>query len=437
MGMVENTVNKTRSKTLVVGLDGVPFSLLERLRDKGRIPNMGALFENGRLGRMAVSVPEISSVSWSSFMTGTQAGTHGIFGFMDLEPGTYRMRLPNFTDLNGSTIWEDLAGAGKKTVVINMPATYPAKAINGALISGFVAIDINRAVYPARLIPRLTGMGYRTDLDLARARQDTEFLMEDLNETLTLRRQAVDMLWREIDWDLFIVVVTGTDRLMHYLWDAGEDPDHPYHGAFHDYFESVDRFVGRLYDRFSGMPGEGGGGRRFFMLSDHGFTGIETEVYLNTWLQLSGYLKFQTAAPKSVMDIGPGSTAFAMDPSRIYLNLKGKYPLGAVEKGDYERIRDEIAEGLRQISFKDGIPIAKRVFYREELYRGPFFDQAPDLVVLSRHGCDLKGKVNAPDVFGKTDLQGMHTQDDAFYYASSGMACPSIFDVKQAILASL
>jgi predicted AlkP superfamily phosphohydrolase/phosphomutase len=56
------------------------------------------------------------------------------------------MYFPNFSHLKAPTLWDELARQDRKTVVINMPATYPARQINGALISGFVAIDINKAV---------------------------------------------------------------------------------------------------------------------------------------------------------------------------------------------------------------------------------------------------------------------------------------------------
>ena len=68
---------------------------------------------------------------------------------------------------------------------------------------------------------------------------------------------------------------------------------------------------------------------------------------------------------------------------------------------------------------------------------GPCMDQAPDLVILSRHGCDLKGKVSVPGIFEKTDLQGMHTQDDAFFFSGSGTECDSIFEAKKAVMNSL
>jgi predicted AlkP superfamily phosphohydrolase/phosphomutase len=198
----------------------------------------------------------------------------------------------------------------------------------------------------------------------------------------------------------------------------------------------VDDFVGRLYDRFMGSQGEGEDRRHFYLLSDHGFTNIKTEVYLNRWLQDNGYLNFQNSRPETIMDIGPGSTAFALDPSRIHINLKNKYPLGTIDNSDYERVREELKEGMQQLVYHDGEPVAKRVYYKEELYHGPFIHQAPDLVVLPSHGYDLKGKVTSPEVFGRTELVGMHAQDNAFFYSSSGKSCKSIFDAKTVITGS-
>ena len=437
MGLFDKLEKKVKPRAVVVGLDGVPYTLLVDLKNRGRIPNMVSIFERGYFGQMGVCIPEISSVSWSSFMTGTQPGVHGIFGFTDLQPGTYKMYFPNFMHLKALTLWEDLGARGMKTVVINMPATYPAREINGALISGFVAIDINKAVYPPSLVPRFKEIGYRIDVDTMKGRDDHEFLLQDLDATLEGRKQAVDFLWNEIDWDLFIVVVTGTDRLMHFLWDAFEEKAHPHHQAFLDYFNKVDDFVGRVYDRFLGLEGSKEGKNQFYMLSDHGFTKIKTEVYLNRWLQENGYLKFGKEQPQTIMDIGPGSTAFAMDPSRIYINLKGKYPLGALDASDYERVRQEIKQGLEGLAYQDGSKIAKKVYLKEELYQGSHIDRAPDLVVLSHHGYDLKGKVNSNAVFGRTNLVGMHTQDDAFFYSSSGIQCNSIFDARGIISHSL
>jgi predicted AlkP superfamily phosphohydrolase/phosphomutase len=330
-------------------------------------------------------------------------------------------------------LWDEIAQSGKKSVIINMPATYPAREINGALISGFVAIDINKAVSPPALIPQLNDLGYRIDIDTAKARHDPEFLFSDLDATLAGRQRAVDLLWQEVDWDLFIVVITGTDRLMHFLWTAYEQEDHPHHQAFLDYFRSLDNFIGKIYDRFMNASTSNTDLKKFYMLSDHGFCKINKEVHLNRWLQENGYLKFQQNPPDTIMDIGAGSKVFALDPSRIYINLKSKYPLGTVDRSDYDPLCRELKAGLEALTSESGDPVVKKVYVKDELFHGPHVSAAPDLVALSNRGYDLKGKVNSAEVFGRTDLEGMHTQDDAFFYSSNSAEIKSIFEAKEMI----
>ena len=433
MGFFKKSKKQPKPQAVVVGLDGVPFSLLANLKQSGLIPKMGAIFDKGYFGKMQVSIPEISSGAGAAGRTGEQSGEHGIYGFIDLEPGTYNMYFPNFLDVKARILWDEIAKNGKKSVIINMPSTYPAREMNGALISGFVAIDINKAVTPTALIPRLNDFDYRIDIDTAKARRDPELLFSDLDGTLTGRQRAVDLLWQEIDWDLFIVVITGTDRLMHFLWTACEQPDHPYHPAFRDYFTKLDDFIGQIYDRFMNASLSNTDFKEFYMLSDHGFCKIKAEVHLNRWLQENGYLKFQRNPPETIMDIGPGSTVFALDPSRIYINLKSRYPLGTVTGTDYDQLCREIKTGLEALRSDSGDPVVKKVYFKDELFHGPYLSAAPDLVVLSNPGYDLKGKVSAAEVFGRTDLEGMHTQDDAFFYSSSGAQLKSIFEAKEMI----
>jgi predicted AlkP superfamily phosphohydrolase/phosphomutase len=47
-------------------------------------------------------------------MTGTQSGEHGIFGFMDLQSGTYKMYFPNFMHLKAPPLWRDMDARGMK-----------------------------------------------------------------------------------------------------------------------------------------------------------------------------------------------------------------------------------------------------------------------------------------------------------------------------------
>ena len=92
-------------KACVIGLDGTPYSMITRFMDSGVMPRLKDIVSRGRAEPMTVTLPEISSVSWSSFMTGKNPGEHGIYGFTDLEDGTYKQCFPSFRDLKTDTIW--------------------------------------------------------------------------------------------------------------------------------------------------------------------------------------------------------------------------------------------------------------------------------------------------------------------------------------------
>ncbi|MEK7238093.1 MAG: alkaline phosphatase family protein, partial [Nitrospirota bacterium] len=70
-----------KDKVIVLGIDGVPCSLLNRFINEGLMPNLADLVKKGTLTPMTASIPEVSSTSWSTFMTGVNPGRHGIYGF--------------------------------------------------------------------------------------------------------------------------------------------------------------------------------------------------------------------------------------------------------------------------------------------------------------------------------------------------------------------
>lgn len=92
-------------------------------------------------------------MAWSSIITGANPAEHGIFGFTDFAPGTYRMTFPNFASLKAPAFWER-DGEGR-SVIVNVPATYPARELNGVLIAGFVALNLEKATYPQSWLPYL------------------------------------------------------------------------------------------------------------------------------------------------------------------------------------------------------------------------------------------------------------------------------------------
>jgi predicted AlkP superfamily phosphohydrolase/phosphomutase len=421
---------KKKPRVCVIGLDGVPYSMIKDLAQRGVMPHMNKLIQSGFLHKMKASLPEISSVSWTNFMTGTNPGTHGIFGFTDLKENTYDLRFPNFLDAKTETFWDKLGEMKKMSVVINQPSTYPARKINGILISGFVAIEMAKAVSPLALKDPLEKLGYQIDIDTFKAREDHEFLWKDLTRTLEGRHKAFDSLW-ETDWDFFEIVITGTDRLQHFLWSAYEDENHMYHTNFLDYYRQIDTFIEKIVIAFTDRA-DGDDG--LYLLSDHGFAKIEQEVYLNVWLEQEGYLSFETSSPKGLSEISENSRVFTMDPNRIYLNLKDKFPKGCVDVSEKQDLKKELIEKLKGLEYS-GSKVVRDVFDTEEIYSGPYVASGPDLIVLSEYGFDMKGSVKKKEIYGRSNLQGMHTWDDAFFWANSEMGKDlSISDLSSIIM---
>ena len=430
VGFMSLFKKKKKKRVLVIGLDGVPYSLLINLAQKGIMPTTSKLIDSGHLQRMKASLPEISAVSWTNFMTGTNSGTHGIFGFTDFKKDSYELRFPNFLDLKKETFWDTLGDKGKRCIIINQPSTYPARKINGILISGFVAIELSKAVYPPSFQAPLERIGYEIDIDTQKAKENAEFLWKDLSNTLSARRKAFDLLWKE-DWDYFEFVITGTDRLHHFQWDAYEDENHVYHQNFLDYYGQVDRVIDEIVTSFRKLTDDDKG---LYLLSDHGFAQIEQEVYLNAWLEEQDYLSYNNPSPESVADISTSSRAFVMEPNRVYLNLKEKFPEGCVEPSGKNDLKEEISKKLEGLEYK-GKKVVRHVFDAEEIYFGPCLNEGPDLIVLAKRGFDMKGSVKKKEVFGRSKLQGMHTWDDAFFWSKKEQSQDlSISDLAKIIL---
>jgi predicted AlkP superfamily phosphohydrolase/phosphomutase len=419
-------------RSIVIGLDGTPYTLLRRFVDEGVMPHAAELVQRGTLLQMDTSIPDISSVAWTSFMTGAGPGRHGIYGFLDLAPASYKIFFPNSKHIKADKLWDVAGRSGRRSVVINVPSTYPAQPLNGVLIAGFVAVDLNKATYPQDLVPKLRDMDYRIDVDARKVQRSHDALMEDILKTLERRIEVLLHLFDKEQWDLFVGVITETDRLQHFFMDAAPEPGHPYHSAFVEFYRRVDGFLGAIAERLRGET--------LIIMSDHGFTPIVKQVYLNRWLADNGYLKLKDT-PKSIEDIEAGSVAFALDPGRIYINVRGKYPLGTVDPGGARSLAGEIKRGLAEIS-DGGVPVVKAIYERDDLYSGPCIDAAPDLCLQSVYGYDLKGAVHKKDLMDREVFTGMHTQDDSTFYinlpsASLTGARPNIVDVAPTVLSSM
>ena len=407
MALRQLNAGKNNKRFIIIGLDGVPYSLIQKYISNGVMPNLRQLMDDSQFVQMQSSIPHVSSVAWSSIITGKNPGEHGIFGFTELDPESYQYRYTNFNDLKASPFWE-----GKKAVIINVPQTYPAKQLDGVLISGFIALELEKAVYPASLVSDLRKIKYRFDVNADLAHQSMDLFFQDLDITLNNRFNCIDFFWENEPWELFMPVFTETDRINHFLFEVFDNENHRYADIFKQFYQRIDRQIGKLISDTSDRD-------VIIVHSDHGFCKLDYEIYVDKLLEREGFLKYKTRPPKTVEDIdSEKSAAFVIDPGRIYINSRDRFPHGKISISDKVKVQDDLISFFSSEEFKSK-KIVGKISLNEETFKGKYSKEGPDLVILGNKGFDLKGfglegLASKDSCYGKRIFSGMHTHDDAF-----------------------
>ena len=408
---------KRAPRLVVIGLDGTPYTFLQRMVREGHMPNFARITQEAGFTRMYSVYPTVSSVAWSCYMTGVNPARHGIFGFIERKPGSYETTIPTSRRMQAKTLWEMLSEAGKRVIVMNVPVTYPPRPVNGILIGGFLSPRLERAVYPPDKVLLLQSLGYRIDTDAWLARQSRDRLFQDVQDCLARRARTLLHLMDNEPWDFFQCHIMETDRLYHFAWEQYEKDDPVYSPRFYEVIHAIDNLLGEVLERVKDR------GAELMVLSDHGFCSLKYEVYVNHWLAEKGWLSLPERATDGsaerriqLKDVGPRSYVYSLDPGRIFINLQGREPEGRVSPSDYESWRERIAAAA-MADLRDpesGEPMLERVVRREEIYHGPLLEQAADLILVPRYGYDLKGAFGKGSLtFKGESLVGMHTYDDA------------------------
>lgn len=415
MSFLRKFLKPKSPRVVVIGLDGTPYTFFQKAMAEGHMPNLAQLVEEGSFRRINSVHPTVSSVAWSSFMTGRNPGKHNIYGFIDRQPGSYKTYIPTSRTMKTDTLWEILGRAGKKVIVVNVPVTYPPRAINGILVGGFLSPNVEKATHPPAKAALLKELGYILDADPWAARQSKDKALAEVNAAFDARARTLFHLMDNEPWDFFQMHVMETDRLYHFLWEQMEAGDPVYAPQFMAFIRKIDDMLGQVRDRLDDRT-------TLMMLSDHGFCTIKKEVYPNHWLEQQGWLRFESGVPRDKLKlehIASEARAYSLVPGRVFIHLRGREPRGSVSPGaEYEALRDQIAAAALALTDPDtGEPMIARVFKREEIYSGPQLAQAADLILAPVDGYDLKGNLGKESLTFKGDeLVGMHTYDDAALY---------------------
>jgi predicted AlkP superfamily phosphohydrolase/phosphomutase len=442
------------SRVLIIGWDGADWRILDPLLERGALPNLAALIARGGCAPLTSTRPTHSWTAWPSFLTGVEPSGHGVYDILQGRGGSRQLPV-TYHSIRERTFLQDLSDARVESLIVNVPLTFPPPAVHGRVIAGGVLPKWRTFTHPESLAAELERAGAPwpiNGMSWTTYRNRPEPFLDEVVQVTTARQRAAEHLLDTSDWRVAVTVFFSTDRIQHCL-SKYLSPEHPEYAELsttrvaertRDVYRMLDEGLGRLVDRT-------GPDDLVVFMSDHGFQPVTRAMHLDRFLADQGFLRFsasnavwgrmqwgavrsmarkaydvlglhgrvslpqpvdwsQTKAYTSVRSTGEG----------VSINLAGREPAGIVDPGDFDALRDEIADRLA--SYVDpgtGKHPVARVWRREEVFKGPFADEAPDLVLQP---APLFSLSHAKSVIDDADwLSGEHRIDGVVAAAGPGV----------------
>jgi len=445
----------SKEKLIVIGLDGATFDVIYPLVSKGILPNIKKMLEEGASCILNSTLPTVTSPAWLCMVTGKNPAKIGVFGWTNFDTKTYQQYLAYPRVSRKDFFWRMLEENGFKTAILMMPLIYPPDTNASYFVSGHPGLPENKNfAYPSKLEKEL-----RNELGELKITynvpSEQEKVFEVAMENLKKKEKLIEYFFKKKRFDFLFLYIQETDLMQHVFWkdfDKGHslyDPkkSEKYAKLFEEYWSAVDEFLGKIVKL-------GGNSATLMIVSDHGFGRVENWFYPNTWLARKGFLKMKeeniimkkmrshnitTFRIKKILNrfgltgltklavknrfllkmlkrIIPESQkyqrldenlvdwnntiAFANTESYntgvIYINRKGVFSQGIVSKKDYFSIRKKIVKELSKLMGPNGENLNFQFYFREEIYNGPYFDLAPDILfTINNQEYGMNGQVNS------------------------------------------
>ncbi|MFD1588593.1 alkaline phosphatase family protein [Halorientalis brevis] len=420
------------TETIVLGLDGANWALLEPWLDEGRLPNIEALRDRGVWTDMHSCFPPVTCPNWRCYSTGKNPGKLGVFWWETIDTDRQTLTTPDSRSFKSANYWDYLNREGLSAGIMNLPMTYPPFEVEEFMIAGGPGSEQENYTHPAELGERLDADGYslhpETPVTAKDDRTAADGLVDLIEQRLVTFRERLD----ETDVDVAHCTVFYVNVLQHFFW-RGE----PTRRAW----EVIDEQIGAIRDAHPDAS--------LVLMSDHGCKDVDTVFYANSWLEEQGYLvtKGETKdllteyginkkrLSKLAHKLGIHSLVTKLAPDRITEQLpddeEGFKREQKLEKVDWDRSKaiasgqglvyvidddpdtvEQLVDDLSELTDEDGEPIARNVMRREEAYDGPYTEDAPEIVFDQRPGVHTSGAIGSNPVFsdvGRWEAENVRT----------------------------
>jgi predicted AlkP superfamily phosphohydrolase/phosphomutase len=454
-------------RVLVIGWDGADWRILDPMLEAGVLPHLGRLIARGGRAVLKSTVPTHSWSAWPSFLTGVDPDDHGVYDILEARGDSGRQYPVSFRSIRERTFLADLTRAGVETIMVNVPLTFPPPEVKGKLVAGGVLPKRRPFTYPESLEGELEAAGAPWPINgtsWVTFRNRPEPLLEEAEAFIRARQKACEHLLETTNWQVACLVFVETDRIQHCLSNY-ISPDHPgYEELSRTALADQVRGMYRLLDEcLGGLVERTGPDDLVLFMSDHGMQSCTGAVNMDRLLERMGYLEFSAAnAVLGPMQWGPvrtlarkvydvlglhgkvslpqsvnwaktrAYTSIRSTGEGISVNLAGREPRGVVDPADFERVRDQVAEAVSEfVDPRTGQRPVGRVWRKEEVFKGRYAAEAPDLLL---EAAPLYSLTHARSAVEEADwLSGDHRVDGVLAVAGGRVDPASLPDTARLV----
>ena len=390
--MVSLFRRKKRRRVLVVGLDCAdPRLVFDQFKDD--MPNITRLRTGGVWGDLESTIPCITVPAWSSMLASRDPGVLGFYGFRNRADHSYdQLSIATSLAVKEKRVWDYLSEEDRDSIIIGVPQTYPVKPLQGHMVSSFLTPSQESAfAFPPDFRDEVlihTDNQYMFDVKGFRT-DKKDWLLGQIIDMTEIRFKLLNQLITTKDWDLFMWVEMGVDRIHHGFWRY-HDPEHrlyepgnPYQNAIRDYYRQVDEGVGKLLEKIDDDT-------CVLVVSDHGVTRMDGGVCLNEWLWKNGWLHFKKDPPEGQitrfedLEIDWAKTRAWGDGGyygRLFINVQGREPEGIIPTDASEETLAELEAALNTITDAETGQVVGATCYRPANIYTATNNVPPDLIV--------------------------------------------------------
>ncbi|MAT68734.1 MAG: hypothetical protein CMJ58_04350 [Planctomycetaceae bacterium] len=283
-------------RVLLVGWDAADWQMIQPLIERGQMPTLAAMLEQGAWGNLATLRPILSPLLWNTVATGKRAPEHGVLGFLEADAEGTGVRPSSSTSRQCKALWNILTQCGLRTNVVGWYASHPAEPIAGAVatnqfetshLKGGVAAPVPPgAVHPPELAEELASLRvHPREIDatailpfipaaaelLAKPGHRVGKLQQLIAQTATIHAVATHLM-ATTEWDLTAIYYEGIDRcgheFMHCHPPQMEQTSDEEFAAYQHCMVGIYRFHDMLLETLLKLAGDD---TAVILMSDHGY----------------------------------------------------------------------------------------------------------------------------------------------------------------------